>query len=137
MKTNSATLDSMLKHAQEMMTRSYAPYSNFHVGACIRTSKNNFYSGCNNENASYSLAQCAEATAIGVMISAGETQIAEIMIAAKCSEPCPPCGACRQRIREFAAGDTLIHMYNASNHNFLTMTLDELLPCSFGPQLLK
>ncbi len=133
-KSFTPTITKMLEQARVAMANAYSPYSNFQVGACIRTNNNNFYMGCNYENASFSLTQCAEANAIGAMITGGETEIAEIVIIGSSNEPCTACGACRQRIREFATPDIAIHMFgNSTDH--LTMTLGELLPASFGPQL--
>lgn len=130
----SPTITRMLELARSAMTHAYSPYSKFKVGACIRTKNNNFYVGCNYENASYSLTQCAEANAIGAMVTAGETEIAEVVIIGSSNVPCTACGACRQRIREFATPEISIHMFSSTN-DYLTLTLDELLPASFGPQL--
>lgn len=129
-------LQQMLHKAQQAMQNAYAPYSNFFVGACIRTSQNNLYAGCNNENASYSLTQCAEASAIASMVTGGEKRIAEIVVVASHATPCSPCGSCRQRIREFADLDIKVHMYGAKG-DYKVMTLGELLPYSFGPDFLK
>ena len=135
MTTKTDHLTHMLEKARAAQKQAYAPYSNFHVGACIRTPNNHFFIGCNVENASYSLCQCAEATAIGAMISAGESQIAEIVIIGDSETPCTPCGACRQRLNEFAAPETLIHMFSKQGERF-TQTLNELLPHSFGARHL-
>ena len=126
----------MLEQAKAAQTKSYAPYSNFHVGSCIRSTDKQFFSGCNYENASYSLCLCAEGSAIAAMITAGYQQILEMVIVGDSEKPCTPCGACRQRIREFALPETRIHMFGKSDES-LTMTLAELLPESFGPEFIK
>ena len=128
--------EEMFKQAKQIMQQAYSPYSKFKVGTCLRTTNNNLYVGCNVENASYSLTHCAESGAIMSMIAAGEKQIAEIVIVGSGDFICTPCGACRQRIREFAALDIAIHMFSYSGeHN--TMTLQQLLPESFGPEHLS
>lgn len=130
------TLALMLDKAKTAQAAAYAPYSSFYVGACIRTASGNFFVGCNCENASYGLTQCAEATAIGSMITAGEKQIAEIVIVGASIQPCSPCGGCRQRLREFSTPDTIIHMYGKSSA-YLMQTMGELLPYSFGPEYIS
>ena len=105
--------------------RAYAPYSNFRVGAAIRGASGAIYSAANVENASYSQAQCAEASAIGVMIAAGERRIAAVAVAAEQLAVCTPCGGCRQRLAEFAAPDTPVYLGPE------TYTLEELLPMGF------
>lgn len=104
----------------------YAPYSNFKVGAAIRGASGAIYTAANVENASYSQAQCAEASAIGVMIAAGETQIAAVAVASEQLEVCTPCGGCRQRLAEFASPDTPVYLGPE------THTLEELLPMGFS-----
>jgi len=125
----------MFKLAQKTLANAYSPYSKYNVGCCIRSLSNQYYVGCNVENASYSLTCCAETAAIVQMIASGEKQIKEIVLIAQSDKACVPCGACRQRIREFAELDTPIHM---GNHEkiFFTKTLDKLLPDSFGPEFL-
>ena len=115
--------------------QAHVPYSNFKVGAAFLTSDNNIITGCNVENAAYPQSQCAEATAIGNMISNGNKKIIEIVVIGSGNLLCSPCGGCRQRIREFASLDIKIHMCNDEGH-MKTSTLEELLPDSFGPENL-
>ncbi len=129
-------LNKMLDFAKNAREKAHAPYSKFHVGACIKTRNSNYYSGCNVENASYGLTQCAEGTAICNMVLQGETQIAEILVIGNTIEMLSPCGSCRQKIREFANADTLIHMCNKDGIK-KTVTIIELLPDSFGPEFLN
>ena len=92
----------LLAAADAVMRRAHAPYSSFRVGAALRGAGGAIHAGANVENASYSQTQCAEASAIGVMIAAGETRITAVAIVAERLEHCPPCGGCRQRLSEFA-----------------------------------
>ncbi len=126
----------LFEKALAAFKRSYSPYSHFPVGACIKTTSGNYYSGCNIENASYSLTLCAEGTAISQMITEGIQHIAEILIIGSGEALCTPCGACRQRIREFANEDTRIYIADTNGHR-ATFTLGELLPHSFGPHNLE
>ena len=121
--------------ALEVLANAYAPYSNFKVGVAIKSSNSKFYVGCNVENAAYPQSQCAEATAIGNMISNGNKKILEVVVIGSGELLCSPCGGCRQRLREFATLDTKIHMCNENGH-MKTSTLEELLPDSFGPENL-
>ncbi len=129
-------LEKMFQQARFMLKHAYSPYSNFQVGACLKTKNNQFFSGCNIENASYSLVQCAEACAIANMISAGEKDIVGIVVVSSGEPYCSPCGACRQRLREFAVSDLEVYMYNGAG-NYRMHLLEELLPLSFGPHNLE
>ncbi|WP_299391018.1 cytidine deaminase [Pelagibius sp.] len=118
------------------MQRAYAPYSNFPVGAALRAQNGAVFSGCNVENAAYPQGWCAETSAIAAMIMAGETRIVEIAVAGGGAGLCTPCGGCRQRLREFASDDLLIHVCGPEGLR-RTVTLGELLPLSFGPDNLR
>ncbi len=126
----------MTELAQLMMSRAHAPYSKFHVGAVLRGANGKLYGGCNVENAAYPQGVCAEASAISVMVADGEKRIAEVLVMAEANDLVTPCGGCRQRLREFAGDDVLVHL---SDPKVLrrTITLGELLPLSFGPNHLK
>jgi len=125
----------LLDAAVSIRAFAYAPYSNFAVGAAIIDEAGRIHAGCNVENAAFPQGQCAEANAIGVMIAAGAKRITAIAIAGPDGAPCPPCGGCRQRIREFGAPDTPILLCDA-NGLLARHTLQELLPHSFGPDAL-
>ena len=116
--------------ASSAAANAYAPYSKFCVGAAILSSSGNFYSGCNVENISYPVGTCAEAGAIAAMLNGGDNKIAEILIYADSKALISPCGACRQRIAEFASADTKIHLADKSGIQ-KTFTLEELLPHNF------
>ena len=125
----------MFEAATKVRERAYVPYSKFKVGAAILTKDNHIIVGCNVENAAYPQSQCAEASAIGNMVSQGYSIIKEVLVIGSGDLLCSPCGACRQRIREFASLKTPIHMCNTKGH-LKTSTLQELLPDSFGPENL-
>jgi len=132
--------DDLVQAAEDAATRSHSPYSSFPVGAAIRTTAGETFAGCNVENASYPEGWCAETSAIAQMVSIlGPTaRIAEIVTTAPAGAdgtPGTPCGGCRQRIREFATRATVIHA-TAPGGAVLTMSIDELLPNSFGPDRL-
>jgi cytidine deaminase len=114
----------------------YAPYSRFAVGAAIRADDGKLYAGANVENAAYPMGQCAEASAIGAMVTGGARRIIELAIVAGGPELCTPCGGCRQRIREFAAPDVMIHILGPEGLR-RSLTAGELLPLSFGPHNVK
>ena len=118
------------------MARAYAPYSHFPVGAAIRDETGAVHIGANVENAAYPVGNCAEASAIAAMVVAGGTQIAEIAVAGGDGVMlCTPCGACRQRIREFGKTDTPVLVCGPEGL-MRRFTLGELLPESFGPENL-
>ena len=127
--------DKLFEAAKKAREFAHVPYSKFKVGAALLTSNNKIFAGCNVENAAYPQTQCAEASAIGNMISQGEKKIIEVVVIGSGNLLCSPCGGCRQRLREFAALSTPIHMCNEDGYQ-KTLTLDELLPESFGPENL-
>ena len=120
----------LLRLAKTAAQRAYAPYSNFHVGAAVLSDSGNVYQGCNVENVSYPVGTCAEESAIAAMVCAGDTKIAEILIYADSEELITPCGACRQRISEFAGSKTKVHLANSSGIQ-KTLTANVLLPDAF------
>ena len=121
------TPDLLLRAAEAAMLNAYAPHSGFKVGAALRASSGAVYTGANVENAAYPQSQCAEASAIGALVAAGESEIAAVAIVAEQIEVCPPCGGCRQRLAEFAKPETPVHLGGSQ-----TTTLGELLPLSFS-----
>ena len=127
--------ENYIEATKEAMSKAYVPYSNYPVGALIVTNNGNTYSGCNVENASYPLGNCAEASAIASMILGGEKKIKTIYIMTKNDEGGIPCGGCRQRIREFSDENTQIMMCSPDGVQ-QRINLSELLPNSFGPEHL-
>lgn len=130
-------LKQLFDAAGAAMQRAYAPYSRFQVGAAIRTAGGAIISGCNVENAAYPVGTCAEAGAIAAMIASGEHLIVDIAIIGSGDAPCYPCGACRQRIREFSDSATRIHVSGHAVETVVSHAAEELLPHSFGPEMLS
>ena len=122
--------------AKEAMNKAYVPYSNFHVGAAILTANGKIYSGCNVENAAFPEGTCAEAGAIASMVLGGDTLIKDIFVIGKGDELVTPCGGCRQKIREFSSADTMIHICGDEGVR-KSLSMNELLPFSFGPENLE
>ena len=115
---------------------SYCPYSGYPVGAAVRTVGGEIFSGCNVENASYPLGSCAEAGALAAMARAGARSVVEVVTVTRGPTPGTPCGGCRQRTREFAGPETLVHAAT-DDGAVVTMTMAQLLPVAFGPDDLS
>ncbi len=128
--------DPLIGAALAARAMAYAPYSRFAVGAALRTAEGAIHAGCNVENAAYPEGTCAEAGAIAAMALAGGRRIAEIVVAGDGATPCTPCGGCRQKLREFGAGETIVHVVDAAGATLLRASLAALLPHSFGPENL-
>ena len=119
----------------------YVPYSNFAVGAALLTKNGKIYLGCNIENAAFTPTNCAERTAVFKAVSEGERDFAAIAVAggpagSDALEACPPCGVCRQVLREFCPADLDILLVSADG-SYRATTLGDLLPESFGPDFLE
>jgi homotetrameric cytidine deaminase len=125
----------LLRAADAAMHNAYAPYSNFKVGAALRGRSGATYAAANVENVAYPQSQCAEASAIGAMVAAGETAISAVAVVAERIDRCPPCGGCRQRLAEFGDADVPVYLGDPDT-TFLTTSLGELLPLSFGREEL-
>jgi len=128
-------LDDLFRAARAAREKAYAPYSRFSVGAAVATPDGRIFAGCNVENASYPVGSCAEAGAIAAMIAAGGRRIAAALVVGEGTALVTPCGACRQRLREFAREDTPVHVCGPEGLR-RSFTLGELLPLSFGPDNL-
>lgn len=124
-----AATDRLIELATTTMRRAYVPYSRFQVGAALRDETGALHAAANVENAAYPQGQCAEASAIGVLVAAGGTRIAEVAVAAD-APLITPCGGCRQRLSEFASADTKVHLCGPEGVR-RTVTLGELLPLAF------
>jgi len=120
--------------ARKAVRQSYFPYSGYPVGAAVLTGRRKIFSGCNVENASYGLTNCAERTAIFKAVSEGQRTVTAVCIYVPAGRPATPCGACRQVIREFGPHAEVVCV--SPGHAPIEMTLDELLPRSFGPEAL-
>ena len=117
----------LIEAAQDVRKRAYAKYSNFKVGAAVETADGKIYHGCNVENASYSLTQCAERTALYTAVAAGESEFVHLVVATE--NGVSPCGACRQVIWELC-GDIPITIVDEQG-NIKKTTSSELLPAAF------
>ena len=129
-------MQDLVKAALAARARAHAPYSKFFVGAAIRDEAGRVHAGCNIENAAYPQGWCAEPTAISHLVMAGGKKITEVLVMGNGDILCTPCGGCRQKIREFAAGDVKIHCCTEKGDLIRTFTLEVLLPASFGPENL-
>lgn len=123
------TDNELIEIARQYRENAYTPYSHFKVGAAVLTASGKFYGGCNIENSSYGLTNCAERTAIFKAVSEGEREFAALAVIADTDGPCSPCGACRQVIADFRI--PRIIMANLKG-DVKTMTLGELLPFAFS-----
>ena len=133
------TREELKAAAVAMLDRAYIPYSHFPVGAALECSDGTVFTGCNIENASFGPTICAERTAFAKAVSEGERAFIAIAVVGgkegTCSGFCPPCGVCRQVLREFAPNIEIICLNGAGEER--TFTLEELLPHSFGPEYLQ
>ena len=120
--------------ANEARRRAYAPYSNYQVGAALRTRSGRIYTGCNVENAAYPTSICAERVAIFKAVSEGEKEFD--VIAVVTANGGSPCGSCRQVLAEFGL-DTLVLISDAEGHLLKESTVAKLLPGAFTPKDLK
>ncbi len=122
----------LIDTARAVRENAHVPYSGFKVGAAIRTASGAVFAGCNVENLAYPQGTCAEAGAIAAMCAGGERVITEIAVIADAPMPVPPCGGCRQKLREFAGPDVAVIMATTDGAQTV-MTLGELLPGAFEP----
>lgn len=118
----------LIAAAKKYREFSYSPYSKFKVGAAVLTKKGNVYGGCNVENSSFPVTNCAERTAIFKAVSEGEQEIEAIALIADTPGPCSPCGACRQVMVEFKIPKII--MANLKG-DVKVVTLEELMPYAF------
>ena len=127
----------LIDEATTARAHAYTPYSGFAVGAALRTGDGATFSGANVENASYGLTVCAERVAVFNAVASGARTIDTIAVVTDTPQPTPPCGACRQVLREFVGknGDMTVILSNLQGIIERT-TLDVLLPRSFGPKSL-
>lgn len=127
----------LIKSAIDSLNFSYAPYSHFNVAAAVLASSGKIYTGVNVENASYPAGICAERNAIFHAVACGEKEITAIAIVGglngQITDYCPPCGVCRQVMREFCDPSQMTVIIAKSTDKYKEMTLAELLPESFGP----
>ena len=131
----------LIERAFAARERAYAPYSHFKVGAAVLAASGQVYAGANVENASYGATMCAERCAVFAAVNAGERKLRAIALcggreAEGVTDYCPPCGLCRQVLREFCEAKSFEVIVAKSIEDYRVFTLEELLPQSFGPENL-
>lgn len=118
------SLDDLVELAWQAREAAYAPYSKFAVGAALLAVDGRAFSGCNVENLSYGLTNCAERVALGTAVAAGAREFVAVVVVADTELPISPCGACRQVLAEFGVPKVVL----ANRHQRLEFCLGELLP---------
>lgn len=126
----------LIEAAKQARERAYVPYSNFKVGAALLTKDGKVYGGCNIENASYGLCNCAERTALFKAYSEGDHEYAMLAVVADTERPVPPCGACRQVIVELCDPNMPVILANMKG-DVQETTVKELLPGAFSKEDLR
>lgn len=133
------TKEQLASLAKQAMEHSYSPYSGYRVGAALLCKDGSVYTGCNIENAGYSATNCAERTAFFKAVSEGKKEFSAIAICGgkdgMIEGLFPPCGVCRQVMREFCEDD--FEIYLLTKDGIETYTLGELLPVSFQPDTIQ
>ena len=133
--------EELIRKAMVNQKRSYAPYSHYNVSAAVLAGSGKIYLGVNVENASYPAGICAERNAIFHAIQEGEREIVAVAIVGgpnyTVKDFCPPCGVCRQVMREFCDPRKMLVIFAKSIKEYKEMTLEQLLPESFGPEALQ
>src|SRR3954447_18425884 len=126
------SIDELIQSALDAQKRAYCPFSNFPVGAALRTASGRIYQGCNVENASFGLTVCAERVAAGNAVANGDREFTAIAVVSRGGVS--PCGACRQFLAEFAPNLTIVMVDSLKPSEGHLATLDRLLPGRFeGP----
>ena len=131
----------LIRTASDMRRMSYTPYSGYRVGAALLAKDGTVFGGCNIENAAFGPTVCAERTAVFKAVSEGNCRFDAIAVMGGADpdrgEIAPPCGVCRQVLREFTDPGEFLVIMAASEENYEICTLEELLPRSFGPDHLQ
>lgn len=131
-----ADIKKMIVLAKQAMNNGFAIYSNYRVGCCLHSEDGKYYHGGNVEFSSYSLCMCAETSAIGNLMLDGVRKITDVVIVNHLNTACSPCGACRQRLSEFATDPMNIYLCN-DDGIIKQYTLDELLPHQFNKNTME
>jgi cytidine deaminase len=127
-------LQVLLEAAEQVSQHAYCPYSRFAVGAAVLSESGRIYVGCNIENAAYSPGVCAERTAVGNMVSAGEQRLVAVAVFTATKRPTAPCGVCRQVLFEFSRDAKVV--CGCAEDLCLNTSVAALLPAAFGPHSL-
>lgn len=128
--------DKLVELAKEAREKAYVPYSHFKVGACVLTEDGKTYQGCNIENASYGLTNCAERTALFSAYANGDRKLKAIAVVADTEGPVSPCGACRQVMLELGGEDMVVILSNLKG-DYAVLTAKDLLPGAFTSKDLE
>ena len=128
------TVPELIENATKAIKHSHAKYSNFRVGAALLTDDNQIFTGCNIESSSYSLTICAERVALVKALSEGATKFSSIVIYAEEVEYCPPCGACRQLLFDYAQN---LQVILTDGKDYKSYNIKELLPVAFEESQLN
>jgi cytidine deaminase len=135
-----SVVKNLIRAAIEGMGQAYAPYSNQHVGAALLTAEEEIYNGCNIENAAFGPTNCAERTAVFKAISEGKRKFVAIAVVGGrkgiIQDFFPPCGVCRQVLREFVDPKSFLVILARSEEDYVIYSLESLLPLSFGPDYM-
>ena len=121
----------LMNNAKDAAKNSYSPFSRFAVGAAVITSSGKIYKGCNVENSSFGLTNCAERTAIFKAVSEGEREVLAVAIYSPNTDSCYPCGACRQVLYEFQGDNYEIDVVTENLGQLEIQKLSYFLPCGF------
>jgi cytidine deaminase len=132
---NDKNLENLIEAAKTVREKAFVPYSNFKVGAAVRTRDGKIYTGCNIESATYGATACAERVAIWKAVSEGEKDFTHLVVVADTEILTPPCGICRQIIWEFC-GDVPVTFSNLEAKTE-TLQMKDLLPRAFDTKFLK
>ena len=129
----------LIRLAFSAMEKAYAPYSGYKVGAALLTASGRVYTGCNIENAAYGPTVCAERCAVFKAVSVGERELVKLAVVGGkggvVSDYFVPCGVCRQVMSEFCGDDFLVIIAKTED-DYLSKTLNDLLPCRFSPRYI-
>ena len=129
----------LIRLAFSAMEKAYAPYSGYKVGAALLTASGRVYTGCNIENAAYGPTVCAERCAVFKAVSEGERELVKLAVVGGkggvVSDYFVPCGVCRQVMSEFCGDDFLVIIAKTED-DYLSKTLNDLLPCRFSPRYI-
>ncbi|HZW98343.1 MAG TPA: cytidine deaminase [Bacillota bacterium] len=133
---NQILKEKLIDAAMEAQKLAYVPYSKFKVGAAVLDENGEIHSGCNIENSSYGATNCAERTAIFCAVASGARQIKMLAVVTEDDDYARPCGICRQVMSEFAGPDFCLIALKP-DRSYVEYTMEEILPCFFGPDNLK
>ena len=134
MKISPKMVNTLISLAEQSREKAIATYSSFRVGAALLTKRGKIYSGCNIESSSFSLTICAERVALVKALSEGDTEFSHIAIVGPSDDYCPPCGACRQLLYDYAPE---LEIILKSKNQIKTISLKELLPIAFEDKQLR